>query len=100
MPPQAFLISASPRLVSSPSATSFNQPLHTSGNKWNVSKVTNMTGMFHIATSFNQPLDKWNVSNVTDMRDMFVYTESFNQPLHAPQAWYHHYSSEDEDEDY
>ena len=59
-----------------------------------------MEEMFKDAQSSNQLLDKWNVSNVTDMRDMFVHTESFNQPLHAPQAWYHHYSSEDEDEDY
>ena len=41
-------------------ATSFNQPL----NDWNVSKVTDMIGMFCGAISFNQPLNKWNVSNV------------------------------------
>ena len=29
-----------------------------------VSNVTDMEGMFHKATSFNQPLNKWNVSNV------------------------------------
>ena len=37
-------------------ASSFNQPLNTSGNKWNVSNVTNMESMFYDATSFNQPL--------------------------------------------
>ena len=63
-------------------AKSFNQPL----NKWNVSNVTNMHGMFGDATSFNQPLDNWNVSNVTTMRWMFSNARSFNQPLHAP--WY------------
>ena len=41
----------------------FNQPL----NKWNVSNVTDMSGMFLGATSFNQPLNNWNVSNVKFM---------------------------------
>ena len=39
-------------------AGSFNQPLNTSGNNWNVSKVTDMTYMFQNATSFNQPLNE------------------------------------------
>ncbi len=56
---------------------SFNQPL---GN-WNVSKVTNMSEMFKFTKSFNQPLDKWDVSNVTNMSEMFADAESFNQPL-------------------
>ena len=63
-------------------ASSFNQPL----NKWNVSKVFYMNGIFYEATSFNQPLDNWNVSNVTDTEGMFMDANSFNQPLHAP--WY------------
>ena len=41
-------------------ATSFNQPL----NKWNVSKVTDMSYMFASARSFNQSLNNWNVSKV------------------------------------
>ena len=32
-------------------AINFNQPL----NNWDVSNVTNMSGMFYCATSFNQP---------------------------------------------
>ena len=67
-------------------ASSFNQPLNTSGNKWNVSNVWEMQSMFHGATSFNQPLNDWNVSNVTNMESMFYDATSFNQPLHAP--WY------------
>ena len=63
-------------------ARSFNQPL----DKWNVSKVKNMTAMFEGARSFNQPLNDWNVSNVTYMNNMFAGANSFNQPLHAP--WY------------
>ena len=43
-------------------ATNFNQPL----DKWDVSKVTNMSVMFYGATSFNQPLDNWDVSKVTN----------------------------------
>ena len=58
-------------------ARSFNQPL----NNWNVSNVTDMESMFQEATSFNQPLSKWNVSNVTVMHSMFYDAESFNQPL-------------------
>ena len=56
---------------------SFNQPL----NNWNVSNVTNMSGMFRHATSFNQPLNNWNVSKVSNMHLMFLDATSFNQPL-------------------
>ena len=57
--------------------TSFNQPL----NNWNVSKVTNMRAMFDGCTSFNQPLNNWDVSQVEDMNHMFMDCTSFNQPL-------------------
>ena len=57
--------------------TSFNQPL----NNWNVSQVTNMRAMFDGCTSFNQPLNSWDVSKVTDMSGMFLGCTSFNQPL-------------------
>ena len=57
---------------------------------WDVSQVTDMTGMFEETTSFNQPLDNWNVSNVEYMGAMFHNIDgvwgSFNQPLLAP--WY------------
>ena len=46
-------------------ARSFNQPLNTSGNDWNVSNVTDMRCMFNDAESFNQPLNDWNVSNAS-----------------------------------
>ena len=58
-------------------AESFNQPLE----GWDVSNVTNMADMFRGAKTFNQPLEKWNVSNVTDMAGMFSGAKSFNQPL-------------------
>ena len=57
----------------------FNQPL----NSWDVSNVTNMNGMFSGCENFNQPLNSWNVSNVTDMKSMFFCCENFNQPLNS-----------------
>ena len=48
---------------------------------WDVSNVTDMSGLFADATDFNQPLNDWDVSNVTDMSYMFYRAESFNQPL-------------------
>ena len=56
---------------------SFNEPL----NKWNVSNVTDINRMFHGCTSFNQPLNNWNVSNVINMYKTFQGCTSFNQPL-------------------
>ena len=46
-------------------------------NNWDVSKVTDMEGMFDGAESFNQPLNKWNVSNVENMFQMFKGATSF-----------------------
>ena len=55
----------------------FNQPL----NDWNVSSVTDMSQMFTFASSFDHPLDSWDVSSVTDMYNVFVLATSFDQPL-------------------
>ncbi|WP_086307462.1 BspA family leucine-rich repeat surface protein, partial [Campylobacter devanensis] len=57
--------------------TIFNQPL----NNWDVSSVTDMSGMFLGNASFNQFLNDWNVSNVKDIRGMFFMAKSFNQTL-------------------
>ena len=57
--------------------TPFNQPI---GN-WDVSNVTDMSGMFENAEAFNQPIGNWDVSNVTDMRNMFYAATSFNQDI-------------------
>ena len=56
---------------------SCDQPL----NKWNVSNVEDMEGMFAGARSFNQPLNNWNVSKVKYMYNMFEGASSFNQPF-------------------
>ncbi len=59
------------------SAIAFNSYI----NNWNVSAVTNISGMTHNATSFNQPLDNWNVGNVQYMENVFRGATSFNQPI-------------------
>lgn len=39
---------------------------------WDVSKVTNMSNMFHgVAEKFNLDLSKWNISNVDNTEEMF-----------------------------
>jgi surface protein len=58
-------------------ASNFNQNI----SSWNTSSVTTMSVMFAFASSFNQPLNNWSTSNVTDMTAMFYGASSFNQPL-------------------
>ena len=58
----------------------FNQPINTSGDSWNTSKVRNMNYMFAYARSFNQNISGWNTSSVTDMSYMFLESP-FNQPV-------------------
>ena len=41
-------------------------------SSWDVSSVTDMSGMFLNATSFNQPLGGWDVSSVTNMDFMLA----------------------------
>ncbi|WP_096023694.1 DarT ssDNA thymidine ADP-ribosyltransferase family protein [Campylobacter lanienae] len=40
-------------------------------DNWDVSSVTNMSGMFMNCYNFNQPLNSWDVSNVTKMSGIF-----------------------------
>ena len=55
-------------------ATSFNQDI----SSWNVSQVTNISGIFKSAISFNKSLNNWDVSNVTNMFGTFFGATSFN----------------------
>jgi surface protein len=58
-------------------ATTFDQPI----GAWNVSSVTDMNAMFYNAQAFNQPIADWNVGKVTNMRRMFQQAQSFNEPI-------------------
>ena len=58
-------------------ATTFNQAI----GSWDTSRVGNMASMFANATTFNQPINSWNTSRVTNMAFMFNGAATFNQPL-------------------
>ena len=45
-------------------------------SEWDVSNVTNMSGMFCDNKSFNCDLSKWDVNNVRDMGEMFKGCDS------------------------
>ena len=58
-------------------ARSFNHPI----GDWDTSKVTDMKFMFYGAQSINQPIGDCDTSKVTDMQEMFLGALSFNQPI-------------------
>ena len=49
-------------------------PLPSNGDisEWDVSGVTDMSGMFAFAIPFNGDISEWDVSGVTDMSEMFL----------------------------
>ncbi len=49
-------------------------------SEWDVSRVTDMSGLFQVHECFNEDIDKWDVSNVTDMHHMFSGIQ-FNKPI-------------------
>jgi surface protein len=59
------------------SANSFNSPV----NSWDVSQVTNMTGIFRGATTFNQDMSSWDTSKATDISQLFEFAEAFNKDI-------------------
>ncbi len=50
-------------------------------NDWNVSQVTNMSGLFSNKPRFNEYIGEWNVSNVRNMSEMFYNASMFNQNI-------------------
>ena len=61
------------RISPSP-AQSFNGDI----SKWDVSRVTNMVGMFYNSLAFDGDILNWDVSSVTDMSAMFSRARSFD----------------------
>jgi surface protein len=50
-------------------------------NDWDVSLITDMSGLFKSNKTFNEPIFKWDTSNVTNMKEMFYDALAFNQPI-------------------
>jgi len=49
----------------------------------NLENVTDMSGMFNGASSFNNDINGWDVSNVENMGQMFSNADSFNRDLNG-----------------
>ena len=50
---------------------------------WDMSNVTNMSGMFYRQPLFNQDLSSWDTSNVNNISSIFWKASAFNQPLNS-----------------
>ncbi len=48
---------------------------------WDVSTITDMSGMFQLAPDFNEKLEIWDVGSVTNFSSMFEDASDFNQNL-------------------
>lgn len=59
--------------------TNLNSP--TNINTWNTAAVTNISGMFEQAISFNQNIGSWNTGAVTQMIFTFRGANAFNQNI-------------------
>jgi surface protein len=61
----------------------FNQATSFTGDisSWNVSSVTDMSGMFSRASSFNADISTWDVSSVRKMDQMFFSASAYNIDL-------------------
>ena len=58
-------------------ASTFNQPI----SSWDTARVIDMSNMFKDARAFNQSIGSWNTSNVTTMQGMFQNATAFNDPI-------------------
>jgi surface protein len=61
----------------------FNEDI---GN-WNVSKVTDMSGMFKNTKLFNQDISSWDVGEVNNMSSMFEGAKRFNNRNNSLNNW-------------
>lgn len=69
-------------------AEKFNQLLE----KWNVSKVKDMSCMLDGAKNFNQPLDNWDLSNKPyGAEDLEQFRQSKAQGVEQKDGKIHHY---------
>ena len=59
------------------SCINFNQPI----GSWDLSSVTDISGMFQSASLFNQNISSWNTTNVTNMNGVFANAVVFEQNL-------------------
>jgi len=64
-------------------ASSFNQDIDSVGGHWDVSKVTDMNGLFEDATAFNGDISHWDTSLVEYMNNAFHNAGNFNQDISA-----------------
>jgi Mycoplasma protein of unknown function, DUF285 len=55
----------------------FASPFNGSIDRWDVSNVLNMRGMFCEAALFNQPIGNWRVSKVESLNHMFFRASAF-----------------------
>jgi surface protein len=65
-------------------ATSMGEIAFTYGypmDKWDVSQLEDMSGLFEDMITFNECIGSWDVSNVTNMNQMFKNATSFNQDI-------------------
>jgi len=61
----------------------FSNSLHGAMPNWDVSLVTNMSGLFKDYELFNGDITKWNTESVTNMESIFSGATSFNQDISA-----------------
>jgi surface protein len=59
----------------------FNDQFNESIGSWNISNAIQTHAMFCDATRFNQDISSWDTSNVTNMSIMFSNARSFNQDI-------------------
>ena len=82
---KAQLASVIDEWIADPHAAQFttpgNTPYYGTITWWDVSQVTDMSGLFSGKTTFNSDISGWYVGNVTNMSSMFSGATAFNQNI-------------------